>query len=259
MNLGTAFDGVSRIHRDQLPGEMFTATGQTRVYTGNISDTTKPFRVTVAWTDAPGSTVGNTWRNDLNLQVTVGGNTYNGNVFTGANSTTGGVADIRNNVESVFVPAGVSGAFTVPLTAANINSDGVPNVGGALDQDYALVIYNVNIKPTFNITLSQATYTTGDTITATDFRPKNPGAAGVAVHLKVWLQVPTMGEIVIVETGADGSFFLPANLDLNLGPVVLLSVTSSFPPRGNWEWNSRVRNPATTAILSEDFNLFIVN
>jgi hypothetical protein len=141
-NLGMGFDGVSRMLHDEVPLEKFTATGQTRSYAGTIVDNTKPFRVTVAWTDAPGNTSGNAYNNNLDLTVTVGGNVYKGNVFSGANSVPGGSADAKNNVESVFLPAGVSGNFLVTITAANINSDGVPNDADPLDQDFALVIYN---------------------------------------------------------------------------------------------------------------------
>ena len=154
MDLGFAFDGVARILNDELAADMFTATGQTRTITGSVSDTSRPFRVTLAWTDAPGSTAGNAFRNDLDLTVTVGGNIYKGNVFSGANSITGGTADTRNNVESVFLPAGTAGAFTVTVTAANINSDGVPNNANALDQDFALVVYNATTAaaaPTLSI------------------------------------------------------------------------------------------------------------
>src|SRR5882724_8417633 len=140
MDLGRAFDGTARIFRDQL--DLFTATGQTATFTGTISDPSKPFRVTLAWTDAPGNTTGNAFNNDLDLTVIVGGNVYKGNVFSGPNSVTGGNADRRNNVESVFLPAGVTGPFAVVVTAANINSDGVPNNGSALDEDFALVVYN---------------------------------------------------------------------------------------------------------------------
>ena len=105
-------------------------------------DPTKPFRITLAWTDAPGSTTGNAYNNNLDLVVTIGGQTYRGNVFNGGVSVPGGAADFRNNVESVFLPAGVTGHFTVTVTAANINSDGVPGNADALDQDFALVIYN---------------------------------------------------------------------------------------------------------------------
>jgi hypothetical protein len=142
MNVGMAFDGQPRILRDQLPEDLFTASGQTRTFTGTIANTNVPFRVTLAWTDAPGSTVGNAFNNNLDLTVLVGGQTYKGNVFSGAYSKTGGTADPRNNVESVFLPPGLSGDFVITVTAANINSDGVPNNGHSLDQDFALVVYN---------------------------------------------------------------------------------------------------------------------
>jgi hypothetical protein len=146
MNLGTAFDGTPRMLRDEAGVDLFTASGQTRTYTGAITDSSKPFRVTVAWTDAPGNTTGAAYNNDLDLTVTINGNTYKGNVFSGAYSTTNGIADAVNNVESVFLPAGVSGSFVITVTAANINSDGVPGNSTAMDQDFALVAYNA--KPT---------------------------------------------------------------------------------------------------------------
>ncbi|MDW8310644.1 MAG: S8 family serine peptidase, partial [Verrucomicrobiales bacterium] len=142
VNLGMAFDGVPRIFRDQVSADKFTATGQTRTFTGVVSDPSRPFRVTLAWTDAPGNTTGNAYNNDLDLTVTLGGQTYKGNVFSGAFSVPGGSADPRNNFESVFLPPGVSGTFVVTVTAANINSDGVPNEAPSLDQDFALVVYN---------------------------------------------------------------------------------------------------------------------
>ncbi|WP_324987892.1 S8 family serine peptidase [Hyalangium sp.] len=142
MDLGMAFDGIPRLLDDQNPANLFTATGQTHEFNGVVADSSKPFRVTVAWTDAPGSTTGSAWRNNLDLTLTIGANTYRGNVFTGANSVTGGTADGSNNVESVFLPAGVSGPFTVTVTAANINSDGLPGNSSPLDQDFALIAYN---------------------------------------------------------------------------------------------------------------------
>ncbi|MFO0972545.1 MAG: putative Ig domain-containing protein [Phycisphaerae bacterium] len=162
-NLGETFNrGVAAptLFRDEVAGDMFTATGQTRTFTGIVADNTKPFRVTLAWTDAPGPTSGNAFKNNLNLTVVVGANTYRGNVFTGANSTTGGSADAANNVESVFLPAGTTGNITITVTAGSINSDGVPGVGGALDQDFALVAYNASIGcPT--ITLAPASLPNG--------------------------------------------------------------------------------------------------
>jgi subtilisin-like proprotein convertase family protein len=143
-NLNSFFDifATTNILRDQVAADTFTASGQSRVFTGNVVDNTRPFRVTLAWTDAPGPTSGNAFINNLDLEVTVGGQTYKGNVFVGANSATGGTADPRNNVESVFVPAGVTGPFVVRVLATNIAGDGVPNSGGPLDQDFALIVPN---------------------------------------------------------------------------------------------------------------------
>jgi len=143
-NLNNFFDlfTTGSIRRDQVAADKFTASGQQRVFTGFINTAAKPFRVTLAWTDPPGPTSGNAFVNNLDLEVTVGGNTYKGNVFSGANSTTGGSADIRNNYESVFIPAGVTGNFVVKVKGTNIAGNGVPGDADALDQDFALVVFN---------------------------------------------------------------------------------------------------------------------
>jgi hypothetical protein len=145
VNLGLLFDGTPRALLDQ--GVVLSATGSVYSATGTVVSSTLPFRVSLVWTDAPGPTFGNAYVNDLNLEVTVGGVTYKGNVFSGAFSTTGGSADPRNNVENVFLPAGASGLFTVTVTAANIAGDGLPGNGDPTDQDFALVIYNGTLAP----------------------------------------------------------------------------------------------------------------
>ncbi len=61
-------------------------------------------------------------------------------MFAGGDSVTGGSADPRNNVENVFLPAGISGPFTVDVTGTNIAGDGVPGNADTTDQDYALVV-----------------------------------------------------------------------------------------------------------------------
>lgn len=142
LNLSRAFDDAPRILRDQLDEDLFTQSGEQRVFTGKVGDTNKPVRITLAWTDAPGSTVGSAYNNDLDVAVEIGGQWFFGNNFSGAFSAAGGQPDARNNVESVFLPQGAEGELTIVVTAANINSDGVPNNNSALDQDFALVAYN---------------------------------------------------------------------------------------------------------------------
>jgi len=141
MSLGRALDGLPRLTVDQ--NQMVSNTGQVVTIQGKIADPTKPFRVTLAWTDAPGSAAVNPVVNDLDLQVDFGGQTYLGNHFSGAVSTAGGTPDRLNNLESVWAPAGASGDFTVRIVGANIAGDGVPGNSDLTDQDFALVVYNV--------------------------------------------------------------------------------------------------------------------
>ncbi len=138
--LSTAFDAVPRVVVDQR--YTFASTGEVYELHGVVPDAGQPFRVTLAWSDAPGPTTGNSYVNNLDLELVLGGQTYRGNVFSGGVSVPGGTADPRNNVESIFLPAGQSGAFTLRVKATNIAGDGVPNNADLTDQDFALLIYN---------------------------------------------------------------------------------------------------------------------
>lgn len=143
-NLGVAFDGVQRIIRDQVPADRFTASGQARRFYATVTDATKPVRVTLSWTDEPGATAGAAYVNNLDLIVRANGLTYRGNVFSGANSVSGGSADIRNNVESVFLSAGlpVGTIVQIEVRGTNIAAQADKTVTG-VNQDFALVGYNL--------------------------------------------------------------------------------------------------------------------
>jgi len=154
LNLERAFDSTPRALRDQLADDRFTDSGQIRSFRGTVSDPTKPFRVVLAWTDVPASTTGNSYVNNLDLRVTVGGQTYLGNRFNGANSVTGGSADPRNNMEAVFLPAGVTGPFNVTIVGTNVSAPADPTISGP-NQDFALHVYNsgtLETCPEFAIT-----------------------------------------------------------------------------------------------------------
>jgi hypothetical protein len=169
MDLKRMFDDVPRVIRDEstpraidiplltasrTPQQTyFSQAGQSYEVSGQVQSNGLPFRVTLAWTDAPGIPFAlQELVNELDLDVAIGGQTYKGNVFIGDHSSPGGSYDGVNNIQSVFLPAGgavTSGApYTVVVRAANIAGDGVPNVGTSLDQDFALVVYNSDTNVT---------------------------------------------------------------------------------------------------------------
>ena len=125
---------------------VLTAPGDFLSFSGSVSDTSKPIRVALVWTDPPAA-ADPALVNDLNLSVTVGGTTYKGNVFSGGNSITGGAFDTLNNVEMVRLPAGTPGGTTVSVTvtAAALNGDGVLGDADVTDQHFALVVYNFGV------------------------------------------------------------------------------------------------------------------
>lgn len=147
VNLSRAFDDSKRVLIDQT--QLFTESGQAFDVQGSIADRSRPLRVTLSWTDAPGSLIGPAIVNDLDLEITVGGITvYRGNNFAGSFSAEGGMPDRLNNVESIYlpadaIPAGIPGNFTITVRAANIAGDGVPGNATTLDQDFALDVYNI--------------------------------------------------------------------------------------------------------------------
>ena len=147
VNLGSAFDSTAREYRDQVPADTFTTSGQSVLRTYKALDPGRPVKVTLVWTDAPGATTGAAWVNNLDLEVEAGGHRYLGNVFAGAFSRTGGAADTRNNVESVYLPAGLADRLAVTVKGLQITGDGVPGDADSTDQDFALVVSNAGDQP----------------------------------------------------------------------------------------------------------------
>ncbi len=234
-DLGMALDGVPRIRVDQ--SVLFSASGQVYEQTGIALDPSKPLRVSLVWTDAPGTPVAAPWVNDLDLQVTVGGQTYAGNHFYRSTSLPGGTADSTNNVENVYLPAGMGGPLTVRVVAANIAGDGVPGNGDPTDQDFALVIYNAAARPDFSLGMSpangqvcgtgQITYTVSVTAppgysypVTLDYSDQPPGSlpAGVQIALAPTSGVPSYEARLSARTSVPG----PA------GPYTLI-VTGTGP------------------------------
>lgn len=161
LNLSNMLSSTVPIHYiDQTT--LLTMTGQTTTFTFDVVDESQPVRVMLVWTDAPGHGLGGSspaWNNDLNLQVSYDGDTFLGNHFgEDGYSIVGGSADFRNNTEAVLIapipPTGTPpnsatriGPLSITVVAANLTSDGVPNNGTAIDQDFALVCTNCSAEP----------------------------------------------------------------------------------------------------------------
>ena len=268
VDLGIAFDDTQRIVHDQ--DTVLHTTGGSHVIQGFVAQSDKPLRITLAWTDPPGPTVGAAYVNDLDLVVTVGGQTYLGNVFSGAHSIPGGSADPRNNVESVFLPAGVHGSFTITVAATNLAGNGVPANTDPTDQDFALICYNcrqespfsLSVTPSelavcrpdtavFTVTTSPASEFTNEiALAATDvpsdsealFTP-NPVTAGDTSRLTVGVTTTTTAgtyRLTIAGTAQTHTVTITATLNVLATPeeqVTLISpasgtatATTSLPP-----------------------------
>jgi len=151
-NLKDMFGTTPKVLLDQ--SDLVTSTGDVRSYIWGVADSDVPLRIALAYTDAPGALGTSPQVNDLDLSVSVNGQTYRGNHFDHQWSTPGGTADDRNNYEAVFLPAGVSGEVTVTVTASNIAGDAT-NSGNGPNQDFALVCSNCNSISTFTLDTTQ--------------------------------------------------------------------------------------------------------
>ncbi len=121
----------------------------------SAEDPSKPIKMMLVWTDAPGHGLGGStpaWNNDLDLIVESGANTFRGNNFDASGwSQSGGAADTQNNTEGVMVGPTAPGAYTVRVVASNLTSDAIPGVGDSTDQDFAFVCYNCAEEPGFTL------------------------------------------------------------------------------------------------------------
>lgn len=154
-NLTTMFDATPKVLLDQ--SVTLGNTGEFHEFTVGVADPAKPVRIAMTYTDAPGAL--NTTApqvNNLDLRVVNGANTYLGNVFTGQWSSTGGAADTKNNYEAVFLPAGATGDLTIRVSGTAISGDGIPGVGDATDQDFAISCYNCSRAPSFTLSAPAA-------------------------------------------------------------------------------------------------------
>lgn len=100
---------------------LLSSTGQSKTYVFNVSASSSPFKVVLAWSDERGSRFSSTQLvNDLDLEVTSpDGTTYLGNVFSNGRSIQAGSRDTLNNVEVVLIDAAQQGIWEVKVKDSN--------------------------------------------------------------------------------------------------------------------------------------------
>jgi hypothetical protein len=123
----------------------------------------------------------------------------------------GGVADVKNNVENVFLESPGTGAWLVRVEAQNILGDGVwagaPSTEVVdFDQDFALYCHNCRSKEVEGcpMPLPTATFTPGTpapTPTATGTPTPTPTPTGQIVPRAVPSGPPGSGWLVLVLAG----------------------------------------------------------
>jgi subtilisin-like proprotein convertase family protein len=123
------FDGDVRrlaLLADRRNVDGFT-TGQEETFSLQVSSSSEPLRITLAFTEPPAALFANPATiNDLDLEVMdPNGVVYLGNVFdTSAGvSITGGSPDPRNNLEQVHLPSPPAGAWQVTVRGMAVNQD----------------------------------------------------------------------------------------------------------------------------------------
>ena len=231
VNMGRVTDGSSFFTFDQ--DHVFTSSGEdfSPVPLLTVVDPTKPVRIMMTYADAPGdpnASPSGGLANDLDLEVTAGGDTYLGNVFAGGFSTTGGTADATNNLEAVFFPAGTVSTFSLRVIASSIAADAIPGDGNPTDQDFALYIYNATDQSSDGVvSLGNDTYSCSATvqIVVSDQDLQGAGTQDVSVFSTT---EPTPETVTLTENPA-GSGVFAGSIDTTGDPASggdgLLSVT----------------------------------
>ncbi|MFO0836820.1 MAG: S8 family serine peptidase [Phycisphaerales bacterium] len=124
---------ASKLYAVDVRNAQGLSTGGQSTYTFSVNSNTKPLKVAMVFTGPPAAVnASNPVINNLDLEVTDPSNaTYKGNVFTSGQSSTGGSADAKNNVEMVLRTTPATGTYTVTIKGTGVNQS---------TQGYALVV-----------------------------------------------------------------------------------------------------------------------
>ncbi|MEN6519966.1 MAG: S8 family serine peptidase [Armatimonadota bacterium] len=260
LDLEAALDPPDTYYEDQE--YLFTETGQTRSYRVVTSDPSKPLKVTLVWSDAPGTVGASAWVNDLDLTVTKDSSTYLGNDFSGGWSTVGGSRDYKNNIECVYFP-NPSGVYWITVTAANIAGDGVLGNSSTYDQDYAIIVRNGivggnKLQSYTPVTISSASttdYYAASGVScgwcAVGIRPAN----GSDYDLQMFSDAGYTNSTATSDTRGGSIDFIAVDCNRTVPSLLYPKVTSYAGISGyNIEWATRLLDLNTGTLYVTNFN-----
>ncbi|MBI3329697.1 MAG: hypothetical protein HYZ81_23695 [Nitrospinae bacterium] len=116
-------------------------------------------------------------------------------------------------------------------------------------------IFHLASLPACMIQMSQASYVDGETVAAQALRLANPGATPAPIEIGIWVDVPGVPPIPVVNLGAKGAVVLPVGFIRDFGPLPLFRVAARVP-RGTYGFSCRLVDPVTGQLVSEDLNPF---
>ena len=119
VNLGAAVDKAHRVFEDDPQAALRTGERKATRYWVTPG---RPFKVTLVWTDYPGTeSAAKALVNDLDLTVKApDGSIYKGNRFSGGWTVVGGAADRTNNVECVYIQNPAQGEYEIAVRGNNV-------------------------------------------------------------------------------------------------------------------------------------------
>lgn len=206
VNLGNLIDMKDSLYSFDQEHE-FTQSGQYWEKKIISVDPSKPLKITLTWTDTPGTPSSNpAIINDLDLIVASEENTYLGNRFSNGFSSTGGTADRLNTLESVYIEH-PSSVYTIRVNAYNIAGDAIPGNANPLDQDFALFASNAIDQTSKGVIfINKLKYNCSENvmITVSDLDLKGDGTVSVNISSTNTTDVES---VVLNETETDSGIF----------------------------------------------------
>ncbi len=146
-----------------------------------------------------------------------------------------------------------------PLSEESLTEAVVENLlpGSGTDTE---VVRSVGARPapTVHFELSKPFFGTNEPVELSGLTVANPGSSEQAVELKTWLASSAAPPVSLGAAGEDGGCILPAATVSDFGPVTVLEAAAAPPEGSIYRVGSRMLDPVTGDLLSEEKAVFAV-